>query len=84
MPIRGRSDNPFSEGISIWGQLGTHPQTAYYEIEYKEHSCWSRCVGFGATCCFEWLHARLLRFKSGPRVAQPVVLSGLSARTTGH
>ena len=34
----GTSDNPFSEGISIWGQLGTHPQTAYYEIEYKEHS----------------------------------------------
>ncbi len=34
----GTSDNPFSEGISIWGQLGTHPQAAYYEIEYKEHS----------------------------------------------
>ncbi len=34
----GSSDNPFSEGISIWGQLGTHPQTAYYEIEYKDHA----------------------------------------------
>ena len=34
----GSSDNPFSEGVSIWGQLGTDPQTAYYEIEFKEHS----------------------------------------------
>lgn len=34
----GNRDNPFSEGISIWGQLGTDPQTAYYEIEFKEHS----------------------------------------------
>ena len=34
----GTRDNPFSEGISIWGQLGTDPQTAYYEIEFKDHS----------------------------------------------
>jgi len=34
----GGRDNPFSEGISIWGQLGTDPQTAYYEIEFKDHS----------------------------------------------
>jgi hypothetical protein len=34
----GNRDNPFSEGISIWGQLGTSAQTAYYEIEYKDHS----------------------------------------------
>ena len=34
----GTEDRPFSEAISIWGQLGTHPQTAYYEIEYKDHA----------------------------------------------
>ena len=34
----GGRDRPFSEGISIWGQLGTDPQTAYYEIEYKPHA----------------------------------------------
>ena len=35
IPDEGQS---FSEGISIWGQLGTDPQTAYYEIEFKDHS----------------------------------------------
>jgi len=34
----GSRDNPFSETVSIWGQLGTDPQTAYYEIEYKDHA----------------------------------------------
>ena len=34
----GSRDNPFAESISLWGQLGTDPQTAYYEIEFKEHS----------------------------------------------
>ncbi len=34
----GSRDNPFSESISIWGQLGTDPQTAYYEIEFKDHA----------------------------------------------
>ena len=34
----GASDNPFSEALSIFGQLGISPQSDYYEIEYKNHA----------------------------------------------
>jgi hypothetical protein len=34
----GSRDNPFSEAITISGQLGISQQSDYYEIEYKDHA----------------------------------------------
>ncbi|MBV9959314.1 MAG: carboxypeptidase regulatory-like domain-containing protein, partial [Acidobacteria bacterium] len=34
----GSRDNPFSEAVTLWGQLGISPQSDYYEIEYKPHT----------------------------------------------